>query len=96
MTDSGGSMDQGRYELRITPAAQKEIDRLPSKQRTRVESAIEELAENPRPFGCLKMQGIDNTYRIRIGNYRVIYQIHDKELVVLVVAVGDRKDIYCG
>lgn len=52
------------------------------------------LADNPRPVGSLKMQGLEDTYRIRVGNHRVLYRIFDNELVVLVVAVGDRKDIY--
>ena len=87
-------MSQGRYEIRITPSAQKEMDRLPGQQRGRVEAAIVALADYPRPVGSLKMQGVENTYRIRVGNYRIVYRVYDHELVVLVVAVGDRKDIY--
>ena len=87
-------MDQERYELRITTSAQKELDRLPNTQRSRVETAILNLADNPRPRGCKKLQGIENTYRIRMGNYRVIYRIDDNQLVVLIVRVGDRKDVY--
>lgn len=72
----------------------KEIERLPKRPRERVERAILALADNPRPASFLKMSGLADTDRVRVGNYRVIYQIHDNELVVLVVAVGDRKDIY--
>jgi mRNA interferase RelE/StbE len=87
-------MTSGAYEVQIAPAAQKELNRLPTQQRKRVEAAIVALAEIPRPNGCRKLQGIDDVYRIRVGNYRVIYRIYDNELVVLVVSVGDRKDIY--
>lgn len=89
-------MSNGRYELRITPAARKEIDRLPRQARERVEVAIVSLADNPRPRGSKKMQGLKDTYRIRVGDYRVIYQVQDDDLLILVVAVGARKDIYRG
>ena len=87
-------MSQGPYDIRITPSARKELDRLPSRPRERIEQAIAELVENPRPLGCVKLQGVEDTYRIRVGNYRVLYRIFDYELVVLVIAIGDRKDIY--
>ena len=89
-------MSNGRYELRITPTARKEIDRLPTQARERVEVAIVSLADNPRPFGSKKMRGLQDTYRIRVGNYRVIYEVQDDALLIIVVAVGDRKDIYRG
>jgi mRNA interferase RelE/StbE len=89
-------MSGGAYGLKITPAAQKELDRLPKQQRSRVDSAIAALAIDPRPVGSRKLQGVENTYRIRVGNYRIIYRIYDDELVVVIIAVGDRKDIYRG
>jgi mRNA interferase RelE/StbE len=54
------------------------------------------LADQPRPAGVKKLQGLEDTYRIRVGNFRVLYQIFDVKLVVLVIDVGDRKDIYRG
>lgn len=87
-------MEGEPFEIRITPAAQREIDRLPNNARTRVETAIENLANDPRPHGCVKMHGIEDTYRIRVGNYRVMYQVFDRQLAVLIVTVADRKDIY--
>jgi mRNA interferase RelE/StbE len=89
-------MSNGRYDVRITPAAQKEVDRLPKQARERVETAIVGLADDPRPRSSKKLKGLQNTYRIRVGNYRIVYQINDDHLVILVVAVGDRKDIYRG
>ena len=88
-------MDHGRHDIQTTPAAQKEIDRLPRQSRARVEAAIANLADDPRPQGARNLHGtVENTYRVRVGNYRVIYRIYDAELVVLIVRVGDRKDIY--
>ena len=52
------------------------------------------LGENPRPDGCIKLKGSDNLFRIRVGPYRIIYTIQDDQLIVLVLEIGDRKDIY--
>jgi mRNA interferase RelE/StbE len=52
------------------------------------------LGENPRPESCVKLKGLDNLYRIRVGPYRIIYTIQDDKLIVLVLEIGDRKDIY--
>jgi mRNA interferase RelE/StbE len=88
-------MDHGRYDIQITPAAQKELDRLSRPMRNRIDAAIVRLADNPRPQGVRKLQGTEeDTYRIRVGNYRVVYRIYDMELIVLIVRIGDRKDIY--
>ena len=88
-------MDHGRYDIQITPAAQKELDRLSRPVRTRIDAAIIRLADNPRPHAVRKLQGTEeDTYRIRVGSYRVVYRIYDTELVVLIVRIGDRKDIY--
>jgi mRNA interferase RelE/StbE len=62
--------------------------------RDRLQDAIGGLASNPRPPGCLKMQGDDGLYRVRVGDYRIIYQIQDAVFVVLVVQIGNRKEIY--
>lgn len=60
----------------------------------RLREAIDSLAGNPRPPGCLKMQGEDGLYRVRVGDYRIIYQIQDAALVVLVIRIGNRREIY--
>lgn len=82
------------YELIIKPAVEKQMDRLPAKVRQRVVGALEELRDNPRPSGCVKLQGEDDLWRIRVGQYRVVYTIQDDALIVLVVRVAHRKDIY--
>ncbi|MFL6201988.1 MAG: type II toxin-antitoxin system RelE family toxin [Thermoanaerobaculia bacterium] len=83
------------YELRITDAAAKELDALPrAKDRRAVANRILELAEEPRPPGCVKLSGLEELYRVRQGPYRVVYTIEDDHLVVIVIRVADRKDAY--
>ncbi len=81
------------YELTILRRAQKELGELPTDTYPRVRDAIGGLAQEPRPPGCLKLTGRDG-WRIRIGNYRVIYEIDDGGRVVTVLHVGHRRDVY--
>lgn len=60
----------------------------------RIVNAIGELANNPRPHGCIQLRGGSGEYRIRVGNYRIIYDIQDQELIILVLRVGHRREIY--
>ena len=62
--------------------------------RGRVADAIDLLATTPRPDGCVKVQGLENTWRVRVGSFRVLYEVDDKASTVLVVGVGNRKDVY--
>jgi mRNA interferase RelE/StbE len=82
------------YELIIKPSAEKEMDRLPARFRQHVVAALEGLRDDPRPPGCAKLHGTNDLWRIRVGQYRVVYAIQDDALVVLVVRVAHRKDIY--
>lgn len=82
-----------RYRVIVKKAAEKAIDSLPSKIRTRIVIAINDLGDEPRPDGCKKMS-LDARYRIRIGDYRIVYEIEDEILLVLVVRVGHRRDVY--
>ena len=81
------------YQIRITKTAQKQLDKLPSQVATRLFDLIQSLATNPRPPGCKKLKGRDG-FRIRKGDFRIIYDVFDKLLIVEIIAVGDRKDIY--
>ena len=81
------------YKLYIKPSAVNEIESLPKKDRIRVIQKIQGLTTDPRPPGCEKLTG-DDKYRVRQGRYRIVYSIKDDELVVIVVKVGHRKDIY--
>lgn len=82
------------YQVKISRAAEKFLDRLDLKTCARILQATLDLSENPRPSGCVKLEGSQSDYRIRIGDYRVIYQIQDAVLVVLIIRIGHRKDIY--
>ena len=84
-----------QYRLRITSRAAKELEKLPSKIRARIEHAIEELADDPRPSRCKKLHG-NAGWRIRVGDYRILYDIQDDELIVTVLRAGHRRDIYRG
>lgn len=82
------------YSLRIKKSAIKEIEAIASKSdRIRIVERISSLAANPRPHGAKKLSGRDR-YRIRQGRYRILYSIEDAGLVVYVIKVGDRKDVY--
>jgi mRNA interferase RelE/StbE len=81
------------YQVILPKSAQKELDRLPAKISERILDALEPLKTQPRPPGCKKLHG-ENAWRIRVGDYRVIYEIHDKVLRVLVVTIGHRREVY--
>ncbi len=82
-----------KYIITIGKTAQKQLDKLPDNIASSLFEAIAGLADNPRPHGCKKLKGRD-AYRIRQGDYRIIYDIFDKVLTVDVIGVGNRKDIY--
>ncbi|HBA84474.1 MAG TPA: type II toxin-antitoxin system mRNA interferase toxin, RelE/StbE family [Verrucomicrobia bacterium] len=81
------------YSVEILRSAQKQLARIDRTQQNRIIDAIRGLAENPRPSGCKKLSG-RSAWRIRIGSFRVIYELHEDRLLVLVVVIGDRKGIY--
>ncbi len=84
------------YTVLIKDSARRELRALHKKQRDPISSRIQSLANDPRPAGAVALQGkrFGGLYRIRSGDFRVIYQVQDKQLIVLVVKVGDRKDVY--
>lgn len=81
------------YALRILRRAQRELAALPSQVYERVRDAIFALDEEPRPAGCLKLAGRDG-WRIRAGDYRVLYEIDDRNQVVTILHIGHRRDVY--
>jgi mRNA interferase RelE/StbE len=84
----------GRYSVLIKPSARKELEAVDlKKDRQRIVAAILSLADDPRPSGCRKLSGRDK-YRIRCGDYRVVYSVQDVVLVVTIVRVGHRSDVY--
>lgn len=82
------------YEIEVAPAAARQLRKLDPPSRRRVQAAIELLATEPRPPGATKLVGGAGEWRVRTGDFRVVYEIHDRVLVVLVVAVGHRREIY--
>jgi len=81
------------YQVLIRSSAEKEMNDLSQSFHRRISVKIAGLGENPRPSGCQKLSGLDG-YRIRVGNYRVVYTIDDKTSIVRVIAVGHRREIY--
>lgn len=81
------------YEVRIARAAEREIDRVPSLVRGRINHKIVTLESEPRPRGSKKLSGREE-YRVRVGSYRVLYVVDDNTRVVVVLAVGHRRDVY--
>ena len=82
------------YKVEITASAEKALARLPKADLTRVARAITALAAVPRPAGCRRLKGHEDVYRIRVGLYRVIYSIDDRRIIVVVLKLGHRKDVY--
>jgi mRNA interferase RelE/StbE len=82
-----------RFEVRIKRSVAKELLLLPRADNRRIVGRIQALAEDPRPHGCEKLAGLES-YRIRQGDYRVVYTINDDRVIVEVVRVGHRSDVY--
>jgi len=82
-----------KYEVLIERSAAKDLAKISSPHRERLTKAIRALSSNPRPPGVKKLSGRD-AWRIRVGAYRVIYEINDQQLRILVVVVGSRQDVY--
>jgi len=84
-----------KYEIVFRKSVAKDLDPIPKKDVQRIINAIHALADNPRPPQSLKLSG-DEKYRLRCGVYRILYLIEDVRLVVCVVKIGHRKDVYRG
>ena len=82
-----------KYNITFKKSAAKDLRSIPSQDIQRILSKIDDLAENPRGEGCIKLSGLER-YRVRKGLYRIIYEIQDQKLVVHVVKVGHRSDMY--
>ena len=82
------------YSVGLRASAEKQLAALDKPVRERVAAAIDALAETPRPSGAIAMQGAAGLLRIRVGSYRVVYAVSDHELIVLVIDIGHRREIY--
>lgn len=87
---------QRRYTVRISDTASRELAKLPAKDQERINAKIVALADDPRPHGCEKLSGTGRPeeYRIRSGDYRIVYEVYDDMLLVLVVRIGPRGEVY--
>ncbi len=84
----------GKFRVLIKPSAKKELEAISTKkERQRIVRRIRGLGDDPRPPGCQKLSGYDR-FRVRQGQYRIVYEIRNDELVVVVVKVGNRQDVY--
>lgn len=82
------------YAIQVSKAATKALSNLPKAYRQRIAQRIDALAQNPRPRGCEPIKGAKDSYRLRFGPYRMIYEIRDKVLCVIVVTIAHRKESY--
>lgn len=82
------------YQIVLSPAARKALERLPPQIQNQIATKIFALAENPRPPGVKALQGAKENLRLRVGKYRIIYQVEDNSLSVRIVKIGHRSEIY--
>lgn len=82
-----------KFELILRPSVTKDTEGIPSADLKKILQRMDALRENPRPPGCVKLSGMEY-YRVRQGNYRIIYEIEDDKLIVVVVKIGHRGDVY--
>ena len=81
-------------KIEVSRTAEKQIRKLPKSDQVRVLRAILGLTTAPRPRGCRKLRGYEDVYRIRVGTYRVLYSIEEKRVLIIILKVGKRKDVY--
>ncbi len=89
-------MTTSAYRIEVSPAAARQLRKLDPAARRRVQAAVELLAEEPRPARAKKLMGGDGEWRVRTGDFRIVYEIKDHVLLVLVLAVGHRREVYRG
>ena len=82
------------YSILIRPAAVRDLKALPSDARSRIEKAIDRLVDDPRPPGSRKLVGVDDEWRLRVGDYRVLYLVNDSQRQVVVARVAHRREAY--
>lgn len=87
-------MTGSTYRIEVAPAAARQLRKLDHPARRRVQAAVELLAADPRPPGARKLVGGEGEWRVRTGDYRIVYEVHDRVLRVLVLAIGHRREVY--
>jgi mRNA interferase RelE/StbE len=82
------------YSIEVSASAEKQLRKVPRADQVRILRAIVQLGADPSPPGCRKLAGYDHVFRIRVGTYRVIYDVDRKRIIVVILKVGHRKDVY--
>ena len=82
------------FRIEIKPTAQKNLSQIPSHYKEKISIAIDDLTMNPYPIGSKKLKGTDNLYGYRVGKYRIIYEVFKNELVIYIIDIDHRKDVY--
>lgn len=83
-----------KYSIEISNTAEKQLRKIPRDDQIRVLRAVKQLAVEPNPSGCRKLSGYDDIFRIRVGVYRILYSVEKKRIVVVILKIGHRKDVY--
>jgi mRNA interferase RelE/StbE len=84
----------GSYQVNWRRSTKKDLRRISPPDVARIVNVVATLCDDPRPVGCKKMSGSDCAYRLRVGNYRIIYEVYDDTIIVEVIKVGHRRDVY--
>jgi mRNA interferase RelE/StbE len=82
------------HRIQVSPAAARQLKKIDRRVLSQIAGKIDSLASEPRPHGCEKLSGYDNLYRVRVGDYRIIYGVEDRLVLVIVLKVGNRAEIY--
>jgi len=82
------------FEVRLKPSARRGFSKLPREVQRRLASRLDSLSVDPRPSGCENLAGEKRLYRVRVGDFRIVYQINDRARLVLIAAIGHRSDVY--
>ena len=82
------------YQVELSNRAKRDLAALAPDLQPRIVKALRTVEANPRPSGIEKLKGEENVYRLRVGDYRILYEIHDNQLLVLVIKIGHRREVY--
>jgi mRNA interferase RelE/StbE len=82
------------YRIELTRDALRALAKLDKPVRRRIQGAIDKLADDPRPAGLIALRGAPGAFRVRVGDYRIIYTLHDDRLLIVVIDIGHRRDVY--
>ncbi len=82
------------YQVKVVGAAKRQLRKLSKENQRRILNGIEKLSQNPRPHGYKRLEGQENLFRVRIGDYRIVYETHDDVLFVLVLIIAHRREVY--